>query len=425
MVTSGFESRAADWLGVDEARERVLAAAEQLGTERIPLVSALGRALAEDVFAEATLPPWDNSAMDGFALRAADLRAASRSAPVALRVVRRVRAGERPGAPLAPGEAVRIMTGAPLPPGADTVVRVEDTDGEAEPGIVRIFDARDAGQNIRPAGQDMRRGERLLARGHTISPGTVGVLAATGRSSVLVHRAPTVAVLATGDEVRGPERFADVQEGEGVPDTNGPMIAAMVAECGGTPLGLGVAADAATDLRERIGQAESADVLVTMGGASMGEADLVKRVLDEQGYRSSFWRVRMRPGSPVGFGWLPRAAGRKQPVFTLPGNPTSAFVTFEVFVRPFLLRMGGHERVERRRVVVRAAEPIRTPARLTYFLRVSVEGSGHDLRGRLTGPQGSGLVSGLARAGGLAVVGEDTPGVEEGAELEVILLGER
>jgi molybdopterin molybdotransferase len=160
-----------------------------------------------------------------------------------------------------------------------------------------------------------------------------------------------------------------------------------------------------------------------VGGASMGEADLVKRVLDEMGYRPDFWRVRMRPGSPVGFGWLPRPRGRVQPVFSLPGNPTSAFVTFEVLVRPFLLRTAGHLRTERRRIVALAAEPIRTPARLTHFLRVSLEGEGRGTRAGLTGPQGSGLVSGLAHATGLAVVAEDSPGVEEGGEVTVMLLG--
>jgi len=362
--------------------------------------------------------------MDGFAARAADVGGARADAPVRLRVVRRVRAGEGPGPELAAGEAVRIMTGAPLPPGADTVVRVEDTDAEAEPGTVLVRDDRDVGQNVRPAGQDMRRGERLLGKGHTITPGTVGVLAATGRADALVHRPPTVAVLTTGDELRGPDRFDDVRAGKGVPDSNGPMVAALVAAAGATPLPLGTARDDPDDLRTRIEGARDADVLITIGGASMGEADLVKRVLDELGYRRGFWRVRMRPGSPIGFGFLPRG-GRLQPVLSLPGNPTSAFVTFEVLARPLLLRLAGHERTERLAVVARAAEPIRAPARLTYFLRVSLEGSGSSLSARLTGPQGSGLVSGLARAGGLAVIGEEVAGVEEGEPVTVLRLGDR
>jgi len=362
--------------------------------------------------------------MDGFAVRAEDVAGASPGSPIRLSVVRRVRAGEAAGATVGPAEAVRIMTGAPVPPGADTVVRVEDTDAEAEPGVVVVHSDRDAGQNIRPAGQDMRRGERLLAKGHTITPGSVGVLAAAGRAEALVHRSPRVAILTTGDELLDADRFEEVRAGRGVPNSNGPMIAAMSAEAGAVPLQLGTSADDPAELRDRIEGAADADVLVTIGGASMGEADLVKRVLDEVGYRPGFWRVRMRPGSPFGFGWLSRG-DRLQPVLSLPGNPTSAFVTFEILVRPFLLRLAGHERTARRAVMVTAAEAIRAPARLTYFLRVSLQGSGRDLSARLTGPQGSGLVSGLARAGALAVIPEDVTGIAEGDSVQVLLLGDR
>jgi molybdopterin molybdotransferase len=199
------------------------------------------------------------------------------------------------------------------------------------------------------------------------------------------------------------------------------MIAAMVSAAGAEAMSLGIGADDPAELAARLERAHDADVLVTVGGASMGEADLVKRVLDRMGYRADFWRVRMRPGSPLGFGWIPRGA-RQQPTFTLPGNPTSAFVTFEVFVRPFLRRLAGHDETMRRRVICRAGEPIRAPARLTYFLRVEIGGSGRDLTARLTGPQGSGLVSGLARARGLAVIGEDSVGVEESGEVVVMLI---
>ena len=424
VVRSGFESRSADWLGVDEALTKILAGAEPLPAERCPLPQCLGRALAEDVVAEATLPPWDNSAMDGFAVRGDDVSGASANTPVLLEVVGRVRAGERPEAVVGPGQAMRIMTGAPLPPGADSVVRVEDTDAEAEPGRVLVRDDRDLGQNVRPAGQDMRRGERLLARGHTITPGSIGVLAAAGRAHALVYRTPTVAVLTTGDELRGPDRFQDVRAGRGVPDSNGPMLAALVTAAGATPLLLDTAVDDPGALRARIRQAESADVLITVGGASMGEADLVKRVLDDLGYEPGFWRVRMRPGSPVGFGWLPRG-DRRQAVLGLPGNPTSAFVTYEVLGRPLLLRLAGHERTRRPSVLAVAAEPIRAPARLTYFLRVALEASEGRFRARLTGPQGSGLVSGLARADGLAVIDEESPGAGEGEPVTVLLLGGR
>jgi molybdopterin molybdotransferase len=420
-VSPDFESRSADWLGVEEALARVLSAADPLAVERVPLSSALGRGLAEDVIAEATLPPWTNSAMDGYAVRAEDVRGASAATPVALRVVGRVRAGEAPGREVGRGEAVRIMTGAPIPPGADSVVRVEDTDREREPGVVHALDDRDAHHNLRPAGQDMRRGERLLDRGHSITPGTIGVLAASGRSMVAVHRNPSVVVLTTGDELRGPERFDDVRAGVGVPNSNGPMVAAMARAVGVEVSELLHAADDAAELRARVADAQEADVLVTLGGASMGEADLVKRVLDEMGYQADFWRVRMRPGSPFGFGWLPRGS-RRQATFTLPGNPTSAFVTFEVFVRPFLRRLAGHLHVARPVVLCRAAEVIKAPARLTYFLRVAVDGAGGALTARLTGPQGSGLVSGLARAGGLAVIPEGVTEVALGADVQVMLI---
>jgi len=422
-VTRSFESRSADWLSVDEALQRVMSCAAPLDIVRVSLASSLGSALAEDVVADVTLPPWDNSAMDGYAVRADDVRGASSSAPVRLSVARRVHAGEPAGDAVAAGEAVRIMTGAPVPAGADSVIRVEDTDAERDRGFVLITHDRDAGQNVRPAGQDMRPHELLLGRGHTVSPGSIGVLAAAGLGTVPVHRPASVAVLTTGDELRGLDRFEDVRAGRGVPDSNGPMLAAMVAEGGARPALLGIAGDDPGALAERIAQASAADVLVTIGGASMGEADLVKRVLDDLGYEPDFWRVRMRPGSPVGFGWLPRGS-RRQPLFSLPGNPASAFVTFEVFVRPFLRRLGGHARAERRRISCRSATPLRTPADLTYFLRVAVDGTARDATFRLTGSQGSGLVSGLARTEGLAIIPADVAELLDGGEADVMLIRE-
>jgi molybdopterin molybdotransferase len=422
-VTRSFESRAADWLGVEEALARVMSAAHPLEQRTVALADAVGSALATDLVSDVTLPPWDNSAMDGYAVRAQDVRGASADAPVRLTVTRQVRAGDPPGAPVGEGEAVRIMTGAPVPAGADSVVRVEDTDAEGTAGVVLIRDDRDSGQNLRPAGKDMRPGEPLLPRGHRVSPGSIGVLAAAGFGAVPVHRPASVAVLTTGDELRGPDRFEDVRTGVGVPDSNGPMLAAMIADAGGTPVRLGIAADDPTALAERIVEAADADVLVTIGGASMGEADLVKRVMDGLGYEPDFWRVRMRPGSPVGFGWLPRGE-RRQPVFSLPGNPASAFVTFEVFVRPFLRRLGGHGRTDRRRIACRVTAPISTPAKLTHFLRVAVEGDGRDATIRLTGSQGSGLVSGLAKTEGLTIIPEDCSGLNEGDWVTVMLIRE-
>ena len=421
-MTRRFESRAADWLSVHEAAKRIMARITPLKAEHVLLSDSLGRALAEDLVADATLPPWNNSGMDGFAVRGKDLKGANKEFPIRLTVTRHVRAGDAPGPEIGRGEAVRIMTGAPVPPGTDSVVRVEDTDAESNSGIVQIFDDRDAGANVRPAGQDMRPGEKLLGLGHTITPGAVGVLASAGQGRVLVHGRPRAAVLTTGNELRGPDQFEDVRSGAGIPDSNGPMTSAMVAGAGASVMQLGPSADDEIDLRSWIDEATDCDALITVGGASMGDADLVKRVLDQMGYRSGFWRVRMRPGSPVGFGWLPRG-DRLQPVFSLPGNPTSAFVTFELLVRPFLLRLGGHRDIERRRIVCRTEEVIHAPAQLTYFLRVQLSGAGENSRVRLTGPQGSGLVSGLGRADGLAIIKEDVLTIEEDGEVTVMLIG--
>lgn len=414
-----FEIRIADWLDAAAAQKRILDQCSPLEPERIPLAEALGRALAEDVVADATLPPWDNAGMDGYAVRGDDVAGASPSSPVVLLVKGLVRAGDPPADPVAPGEAVRIMTGAPVPPGADSVVRVEDTDAEAEPGRVRVLRDRDVSGNVRPGGQDARPGDLVLARGQAIHPGAVGVLAAMGRSHVFAGGRPTVAVLTTGDELRSPEAYDDVRAGAGVPESNGPMLAAAVAAAGGIPRLSGIVPDDQRALARAVAAATDADVLVTVGGASMGEADLVKRVLDQAGFRLDFWRVRMRPGSPFSFGWLPTERG-SQPVFGLPGNPSSAFVTFEVFVRPFLLRLAGHERIHRRALRCVAGEEL-VGTKRTLFVRVRLEASREFPTAWLAGPQGSGLVRGLSAAEGLAVVPAGAS-VAAGEPVTVLLL---
>ena len=416
-----FEVRDADWLGLPEAQERILSGSKPLEVESVGLGDALGRALASDLSATATLPPWDNSAMDGYAVRADDLQYTSASNPTELTVIGRVHAGEDAGTRVGPGQATRIMTGAPLPPGADTVVRVEDTDSEATPGRVAILVAPPRGKHVRPAGEDMRTGQAMLSAGQTITPGAVAVLAALGLDRVPTVRPPLVAILTTGDELRTPDRYAEVKSGRGVPESNGPMLAAMVTQAGGRAISLGIGADDRVDLANRIEAGSGADVLITVGGASMGEADLVKKVLDELGFQQDFWRVRMRPGSPFGFGRLPRGQAL-QPILGLPGNPTSAFVTFEVFARPLLLSLAGHQRRHRRVIRAVAAEPFRAPANLTFLLRVSLDTSGAVPTVRLAGTQGSGLVRGLAGADGLAIVPEDVGHVKEGDEVSVMLL---
>jgi molybdopterin molybdotransferase len=417
----GFERRRADWLGVAQASSRVLTAARPLPSERVRITDALGRALAEDLMSTVTLPPWDNSAMDGYAVRGEDVATASADTPVALRLVGRIRAGEPSRVLVGPGEAVRIMTGAPIPAGADSVIRVEDTDGESTAGSVRIRQSRDRGRHVRPAGQDMRPDERMLCRGDAVGPGAVGVLAALGAPDVAVSRRPVVAILTTGDELRGPDHYDEVRSGLGVPESNGPMLAAAVAVAGGIPRLLDVGSDTETSLERCIRSGAGADVLVTVGGASMGEADLVKRVLEKLGLDLDFWRVRMRPGSPFSFGHLP-GEGLPQPVFGLPGNPASAFVTFEVLVRPFLLKIAGHKNVHRMLVRCSAGSELRGAEGLTVFARVLVGRDGNDPVAIPTGAQSSGLVRGLAATRGLAVVRGDAPTIPLGAAVDVLLL---
>ena len=419
--TSSFETREADWLEVSEALDRTLNAAIPLAPESVSLLDAEGRALAEPIIADATLPPWDNSAMDGYAVRGEDVAGASPEEPITLPVVAVVRAGGDAGTQLSPGGAIRIMTGAPIPQGADTVIRVEDTDGERTEGHVRVLSDRDRGRHIRSAGQDMRAGTTLLETGQSVSSGVIGVLAAAGRSSIRVRQRPSVAILSTGDELRTADEYDAVRAGRGVPESNGPMLAAMVRAIGADPLLLGIASDDSAALQARIEQGRTADVLVTIGGASMGEADLVKRVLDDVGFKLDFWRARMRPGSPISFGWL-ESDGHRQAVFSLPGNPSSAFVTFELFVRPFVLRLAGHSQVRRRVVPCIAGERFETPADLTYFQRVGLSTRDGVLTAHLTGPQVSGLVTGLARADGLAIVAPNRASVEPGESVDVMLL---
>ena len=456
-----FETLDADWLPVGEAVERILSYARPLPPENVDLQASTGRVVARTLEARVTLPPWDNSAMDGYAVRSAGVSGASPEDPVELPVAGVVQAGDEVPARLPKGAAIRIMTGAPVPEGADTIIRVEDTDGERESeGRVRIHSDRDAGRHIRPAGRDARKGDTLLARGTTIGAGQIAVLASQGYARVPVFGRPRIALLPNGDELAPLEEFDKVASGKAVPESNGPTLAAASREAGAEPRILPIARDEPESILQRLDEAGSADVLVTMGGASMGEADLLKRVMADRGYELDFWRVRIRPGSPFSLGFLPRTTagegmsedqasgsedgedregggdrgggedGRRRgrlPVFGLPGNPGSAYVTFQLFVRPFLLALAGHQRTHRPVVRARMAEPLESPGHLTHFFRVRLteeSGEDHGWSARLTGPQGSGLVQSLARADGLAVVPEDRERVEEGEEVRVILLGE-
>ena len=418
-----FESRAADWLPVGEALQRILTSASPLDVEVVPLAEALGRVLASDVIAPTGVPPWESSAMDGYAVRGEDIAGASRDAPVTLTVVGAVLAATRFQEQVAPGQAVRIMTGGPVPAGTNGIVRVEDTDREqGQPRRIVIYSDRDTGRHVRPAAEDWSQGDITLEAGTGIGPGQIAVLASAHAAEVPVRRRPLVAILASGDELR------DIAVGppglDRIPESNSRVIAAAVLLAGGTPVRIGIARDDADDIRAHIEKARDADVLVTLGGASMGEGDLFKRVLDDTGFRLHFWRVKLRPGTPTSFGHLPRKGQADQAVFGLPGNPASTFVTFEVLVRPFLMALSGHVRVHRTVVSARAAEDLRSITSVTAFLRVVLTRAGGVAEASLAGPQGSGLVSSLGAADGLAVIPEGVEGIPKGEAVDVLLLGD-
>jgi len=415
-----------DMLSLDEARARILRDILPLLPETIPLAEGLGRVLAHDAAAVLTLPRWDNSAMDGFAVRSADVAAATDAAPVELAVVGEVAAGHEPGVRVTTGTAVRILTGAILPEGADAIVPVEDTDAPAgistRPDRVAIHVAARTGAHVRTVGSDIERGQPLVAAGTRLGPATLAALAATGHVEVAVHRRPRVAILATGDEL------AAVGEPLGpasIPDSNSESVAAQVQAAGAEPVRLGIAVDDPEAVRERMLEGIlSADVLVATGGVSVGARDVVKEVFEEVG-TLDLWRVAVQPGKPLAYGSAARPDGGYCVLFGLPGNPVSSFVTFELFVRPVLRRLQGAPTGDR--VVVRAVldAPVRTDPARRAFLRVQLSDAPDEqgrYRGRLAGGQGSHVVSALAAADGLAVVPEGVAELDAGAEVEVIRL---
>ncbi len=384
--------------------------------ECIPLPETIGRVLAADVQSPVNLPAWTNSAMDGYAVRRADLEA---GVPRELTVVEEIAAGRFPTGAIQPGECARVFTGAPVPEGADTVVRQEDTTRLAN-RRVRIDDARDAGRNVRPVGEDIVKGSVVLRRGTLIGAAEMGLLASVAMMDVYVHRKPTVALLATGDEVAELDEADAILAGRKIASSNSYTMLAMTRLAGAEPVPLGIARDDPAAVRQRVQQAFPTDLFVSSGGVSVGEHDHLHGALEEMGLQRRFWRVRMRPGAPVGFG---RVKGL--PWIGLPGNPVSTMVTFELFVRPAIRRMLGHREPFRRTIPVRAGEPMETPSRLQHFLRVRLESDDDGLpTAYLTGPQGSGILTSMSKADALLVVPEERERVAPGDELRALRLDE-
>lgn len=407
-------------LSVQEAAERISAAVAPLEEVRVPLASSLGGVLAADIISPITLPHWDNSAMDGYAVHGDDVRGATEQAPVALPVAGSIAAGAFPERELAKGEAMQIMTGAPLPTGADTVVRVEDTD--AGKTTVRILKARDIRKNVRHRGEDVHEGAVAIPGGTPIGAAQIGVLASLGFAEVPMHRRPRVAILGSGDELVELDGFDEVRAGRRIVSSNRYTLEALVTLAGGVPLSLGHAPDSLEAVRGLLLRAveQRPDLIITSAGVSVGEHDHTRTAIEELGTALDFWRVRMRPGAPLGFGRV-----RGIPWIGLPGNPVSAMVTFELFGRPALRRLLGHREVHRRPVRVTLEEPVSIGAKLTHFYRAIVTTRADGTLGaRLTGPQGSGILTSMSLANALLVVPEDRSTVEAGEQLSALLLGE-
>ncbi len=403
-------------LTVPDALHTILADLAPLPAERVPLLDTLGRVLAEDAYSSQAIPPFTNSAMDGFAVRAADAQAASRGRPVRLAVVGQVAAGDPPGAQVTPGTAVRIMTGAPLPDGADTVVRFEQTQTDAD--SVLLLAAPTLGENVRLAGEDIQAGAVAVGAGTVIRPAVVGLLASLGYATVLCHRRPRVGVLSTGDELVGLDE--PLAPGK-IRNSNEYTLAALVQEAGGVPVCLGIARDQADHLRAKLqaGLAQGVDLLLTSAGVSVGDYDMVKEVLASEG-EMRFWQVAIKPGKPLAFGHV-----QGVPLLGLPGNPVATAVAFEAFARPAIFRLLGRRGATRVVVPAVLMEEIENSGR-RHYMRALVRraGDGFEVttRGYGVTVQGSGILSSLVWANGLLIVPEDVTHLAVGATVDVQLL---
>jgi len=403
-----------------EALNCVLAHTSVLAPEVVESTAALGRILAEPVTSNRDLPPADNSAMDGYALRAADVQTASGDAPVRLERAFEIHAGGRPKQPLESGECARILTGAPVPEGADSVIRQEDTQVDGQ--TILVTQQVPIGDHIRRRGEDTRQGETVLREGTRVGAAETGMLASLGRSYVAVRRRPRVAILSGGDELVEPD--GDVAGGR-IVSSNSYSIAAQCRLAGALPQYLGIARDSPEDLEMRLRAGLSSDVLVSSAGVSVGDRDFVRPVLEKLGCRLEFWGVEMKPGYPLTFGQFPEpASGPKTLAFGLPGNPVSAMVTFEQFARPALLRMAGHSALHRPTLAVTLGENLRKKPGRLHFVRVSLERSGDEVVARTSGSQSSGVLTSMCEAQALLIFPADASELSRGEQAQVQLLDE-
>ncbi len=408
-------------LSVHDAQAHILSTFHAVSTEKVSLTACNGRILGEDIYAPGDLPPFANSSMDGFAVRSEDGAGASAQQPVFLKVVLDIPAGSVPERPITRGQAARIMTGAPLPEGADAVVPVEDTDIENDqhapaPGMVGIMTPVKAGQYVRPRGQDVRKGQVLLPKGRKLEPQDVGLLATIGQAEVLVYRKPRVALFSSGDELAEPgERLEPGQ----IYDVNRYMLAAVLEKAGAEVFRLGIARDDPQAVSQTLRQSQEyeVDLIVTSAGVSVGAYDYVRQVIEASG-ELTFWRVNMRPGKPLAFGSFEGI-----PLVGLPGNPVSAFVGCRVFVLPVIQKLAGQREQSQRRLKAFLAEPVESDGRESYLRAVVKEEQGR-LTARLTGHQGSGNLHSLVLANALLIVPSGVKSLPLDSEVEIWFLNE-
>ncbi|MFQ5952883.1 MAG: gephyrin-like molybdotransferase Glp [Candidatus Omnitrophota bacterium] len=401
-------------INIEKAQSIILKSIGVLSSKESKLDQALDRVLAEDIYAGCDVPLLDNSAMDGFAVRARDVQGTSKDNPKVLEVVEDVRAGYLASKPVRDNQAIRIMTGAAIPQGADSVVMVEDTEKMGEDKI-KIFKEIKKGTNVRRRGEDISSGELTLSKGTVLGPAHIGVLASLGRSRVKVTRRPKVAVLATGDEV------IDIDEklipGK-IRNSNTYTLCSQVLKVGGIPKNLGIAKDEIEEIKKKIKKGLDCDLILTSGGVSVGDHDLVKSVLSDMGTDIKFWEVAIKPGKPLTFGMI-----NGIPVSGLPGNPVSSMISFEIFIKPAIFKMLGQDSDNSKKEVSAILEEsiIKKKGR-RHFLRAQTRWENGGYLTRATGPQGSGILKSMARANSLIILPEEKEHVEKGKKVTVRFL---
>jgi len=401
-------------ISVEEALKTILTGCRPLGLEKVDILGASGRVIGEDVFSPRDIPSAPNSAMDGYAVRAGDTKGVHALKPVELKVVETIAAGTIPRKTISEGQAARIMTGAVIPEGADAVVRREDTEDKGKTVLINI--AAPKGLDIRFAGEDVQKGEGVILAGSVLCPGHVGMLAALGKAFVSVHQRPRVAILSTGDELVDLE--TDPPPGK-IVNSNSYSLAAQVQDCGGIPIMLGIGRDNKAELVEKFKVACRADVILSSGGVSVGDYDFVKDVMGDIGNAMHFWQVAMRPGKPLAFGSIDGV-----PLFGLPGNPVSVMVSFEQFVRPYLLKMQGHTQIFRQTFKAVSGQNIEKGTGVKNFLRASVRKENDRYIARITGEQGSGILKSMVVANAFIVLPENVSSVKKGDEVVLQMLDE-